>query len=269
MSEHGLPPDTPNEPPAPLDVARVREALAGLRLGNPLIYLPAIPSTNSYAAELAREGAAEGTLVTTDDQTAGRGRIGRPWKALPGQMLALSLVLRPTFPPHFLVMAAALAVAEAIEQVTSLRAGIKWPNDVLLGDHKVCGILIEVSEDVAVLGIGINVNGSFALDPELAARAMTVEQATGNQVSRETILEALLTRLDSLYEQLQSAGDAARYAIRDQWRARLAMLSQRVTVRQDASALSGVAEDVNAEGALLLRLDDGSRRVVTWGDVES
>jgi BirA family transcriptional regulator, biotin operon repressor / biotin---[acetyl-CoA-carboxylase] ligase len=269
MDTRGFPPDTPTELPPPLDVEALRASLAGLRLGNPLLYFPALPSTNSHANALAREGATEGTLVTTDDQTAGRGRIGRPWKALPGQMLALSLVLRPTFPPHFLVMASALAVVEAIEHVTSLRAGIKWPNDVLLGEHKVCGILIEVSDDVAILGIGLNVNGSFALDPDLAARAITLEQAAGYQISREALLEGLLRHLDSLYELLQTAGDEAQRTIRDLWRARLAMLGRRVTVRQDAEAISGLAEDVTADGALLLRLDDGTQRAVTWGDVES
>src|SRR5262249_54779112 len=113
-----------------LDIAALEAALQGLRLGAPLVYFPAVPSTNTHAARLAQEGAPEGTLVTTDDQTAGRGRVGRAWKSLPGQQLALSLVLRPVFPPHFLVMASALAVAKAIEENTSLRAEIKWPNDV-------------------------------------------------------------------------------------------------------------------------------------------
>ena len=99
---------------APLDVEAVQAEIVPLRLGHPFLYFPAIGSTNTHAAELAREGAAEGTLVTTDDQTAGRGRIGRVWRSLPGQQLAVSLVLRPSFPPHFLVMSSALAVAEAI-----------------------------------------------------------------------------------------------------------------------------------------------------------
>ncbi len=102
-----------------LDVEALRRELAGGRLGQPLFYLPAVGSTNTWAAELAHAGAAEGTLVTTDDQTAGRGRVGRVWKALPGQQLALSLILRPTFAPHFLVMASALAVAQAIEVIAA------------------------------------------------------------------------------------------------------------------------------------------------------
>lgn len=268
MDEHGIPPEFA-EPSPVLDVDRLNAALRDVRLGHPIVYYPAIGSTNTHAAVLAREGAADGTLVTTDDQTAGRGRIGRTWKALPGRQLALSLILRPVFPRHFLMMASALAVTEAIENVTGLEAGIKWPNDVLVGEHKVCGILIESSDDYAILGMGINVNGSLAADPELSARATTLEQAAGHQISREAIAIELLRRLDPLYAALQSGGGAAQQRVRDLWRARLAMLGRRVTIRQDSASLEGVAEDVTDGGALLVRRDDGAIDTITWGDVES
>src|SRR5262249_5795373 len=153
-----------------LDLTALEAGLGSLALGHPILYFPALGSTNTHAMQLARDGAAEGTLVTTDDQTSGRGRIGRSWLSLPYQQLALSLVLRPTFPPHFLVMASALSVADALDEATGLRPEIKWPNDVLLDGRKVCGILIESSGKSAVLGIGLNVNGSLVECPELAAR---------------------------------------------------------------------------------------------------
>jgi BirA family biotin operon repressor/biotin-[acetyl-CoA-carboxylase] ligase len=253
----------------PLDHALLRAAFAGLRLGHPLIYFPALDSTNSHAAELARAAAAEGTLVITDDQTAGRGRIGRAWKSLPGHQLALSLVLRPAFPPHFLVMASALAVAEAIETVASLTPAIKWPNDVLIGDRKVCGILIETSPGVAILGIGLNVNGSVADDAELASRATTLAEAAGRELAREDLAVALIRRLDNLYTLLASGGMAARERVRTAWRARLVTLGRRVNIRQSGADLAGAAEDVDADGALLLRRDDGVLQTITWGDVSS
>jgi BirA family biotin operon repressor/biotin-[acetyl-CoA-carboxylase] ligase len=269
MNEHDIPSPTTAHLP-PLDVSRLETALAGLHLGHPLIYYPAIGSTNTRASELAQEGAAEGTVVTTDDQTAGRGRIGRTWKSLPGQQLALSLILRPAFPRHFLMMASALAVTEAIEAATGLRAGIKWPNDVLVSERKVCGILIDSRDEYAILGIGINVNGSLAPDPELAARATTLEQAAGRAVPREAIAIELLRRLEPLYDTLQTGGDEAQQAVRDLWRARLAMLARRVTIRQDPGPpREGIAEDVTEGGALLLRRDDGTLDTITWGDVES
>jgi BirA family transcriptional regulator, biotin operon repressor / biotin---[acetyl-CoA-carboxylase] ligase len=255
--------------PSPLDVTALEAALAGLRLGTPLLYFPALPSTNTHAAELARGGATEGTLVTTDDQTAGRGRIGRTWKSLPGQQLALSLVLRPTFPPHFLVMAAALAVAEAVETVTGLRTAIKWPNDVQVDGCKVCGILIETSPGYAILGIGLNVNGSLGDDPDLAARATTLADAARHDHSREALAAELLRRLDALYAALAAGDAAARATLRMAWRARLATLGRRITVAQHDASLAGVAEDVDADGVLLLRLDDGTLRPITWGDVQS
>src|SRR5690242_15101662 len=118
--------DSPENTTHLLDLAALEVGLAPVTLGHPLIYHPALGSTNSTAMALARQGAAEGMLVTTDDQTAGRGRMGRAWQSLPNEQLALSLVLHPTFPPHFLVMASALAVAEAIEVTTGLQPGIKW-----------------------------------------------------------------------------------------------------------------------------------------------
>ncbi len=261
-------PDDVTELP-PLDLDTLQAALDGLRLGTPLRYFPALPSTNTYASELARAGAAEGTLVLTDDQTAGRGRIGRVWKSHPRQNLALSLVLRPAFPPHFLVMASALAVAAAVEAVAPVRAEIKWPNDVLITGRKVCGILIETSPGYAVLGIGINVNGSYVDDADLAARATTLAEVAGHDVSREEVAAALLKRLDALYAALSSAGEVAQRQVRAAWREQLVTLGREVTVLQNDAPVSGVAEDVDADGALLLRLAEGSLRMITWGDVSS
>ncbi len=266
---------------ASLDVAALRLGISGLRLGHPLIFFPAIGSTNTYLMGLARAGAAEGAVVTTDDQTAGRGRMGRVWKALPGQQLILSLLLRPSFPPHFLMMASALAVAEAIEREAPLTAALKWPNDVLVNGRKVCGILLEASEGAVVIGVGLNVNGSLADDAELASRATTLADECGAAISREALAITLLARLDARYHTLQAEGLAGRQAIHAAWRARLVTLGQRVIIHQRASqptaeaeesapptTLTGLATGVDADGALILLTDDGQRQTITWGDVE-
>lgn len=260
----------------PLDVESLRRALAGLRLGQRLVYLPTLGSTNTHAVELARAGAAEGTLVLTDHQTAGRGRAGRFWEPLPGQQLILSLVLRPPFAPHWLVMASALALTSAIEAVTGIEAGIeaeieaeiKWPNDVLVGGRKVSGILIESSDAFAVLGIGVNVNGSLAAHSTLAARATTLAEAVGHPLSREALATELVQELDSLYADLCNRGEPAQRELREAWRARLGTLGRRVSIRQGERTLDGLAEDVGTDGALLLRDDLGIQHVITWGDVE-
>lgn len=252
----------------PLDVAAVEVALAPLTLGHPLIYQQRLESTNSEAMRLARQGATEGTLVTTDEQTAGRGRMGRAWLSLPNQQLTLSLVLHPPFPPHLLVMASALAVAEAIEATTGARPGVKWPNDVLIAGRKVCGILIETSDGVAVLGIGINANGSLAGVADLAARATTLADALGHSIAREPLLIEILRRLDGLYATLRTGDEQAQRQLRESWRARLVTLGQHVTIQQSEHTITGVARDVDETGGLEIAADDGTRRVITWGDVE-
>jgi BirA family biotin operon repressor/biotin-[acetyl-CoA-carboxylase] ligase len=261
----------------PLRVAAIRHGLRGLELGNPIIYLPEVNSTNTYAADLVRAGAAEGTIILTDHQTAGRGRAGRTWKPLPNQQLILSFILRPSFPAHFLVMASAVAVAESIEEAEGMgaaRVEVKWPNDVLVNGRKVCGILIETSDGVAILGMGINVNGALVGDAELAARATTLAAEAGRPIEREALAITLISLLDSLYRALNEVGShgaAAQRELRDRWRARLGGLGRRVTIRQTpqlSETLEGVAEDVDSDGALLLRLDDGQLRAITWGDVE-
>ena len=171
----------------PLDVAAIEAATSELRLGKPLLYFPAIGSTSTKVMELAHEGALPGLLVMTDEQTAGRGRIGRAWKSLPGKQLEFSVLLKLEFPAQFLVMASSLAVAEAIEAVAGVPTAIKWPNDVLVAGGKVCGILIETTSDFVVLGIGLNVNGSLAADPTLSSLAITLADAVGHPISREAL----------------------------------------------------------------------------------
>ena len=231
-----------------------------------------VGSTNTYATELARHGAADGTLVITDEQPAGRGRVGRSWRSLPRQQVLLSLVLRPVFPAQFLVMAAALAVAGGIADATDLRPDIKWPNDVLHEGRKLCGILIETGASdadgpFAVLGIGINVNGTLANDSDLAGRAATLADAVGHDMSREEIAVAVLKRLDALYTLLRGGGEAAQRHVCDEWRARLVTLGKQVEIAQGGDRVAGLAEDVDEGGALLLRRPNGDLRTIFWGDV--
>ncbi len=161
-----------------------------------LLYLPTVNSTNTLAMQLAHERPEEGLVVLTDNQTAGKGRQGRRWVDVPGCNVLSSIVLLPVFPPHLLVMIASLAVVDAITATCSVTATIKWPNDVLIGDRKVAGILIETSHDptgrlIAVIGTGINVNGrieevteQLAEQAPFVARATTLETVCGHTVQR-------------------------------------------------------------------------------------
>lgn len=284
-----------------LDIQRIQENLDTHILGlrDRIVYEPIVSSTNSLAMKLAREGSEEGVVVLTDDQTAGRGRQGRHWISAPGQTVLLSTVLRPAFSPHLLVMIASLAVVEAIADTTGLTASIKWPNDVLLHEHKIAGILIETSHDhaghlFAIPGIGVNINGQIAqytgqdtvtsLQTDLtglvlANIATTLEEESGHAVSRELFIARLLLHIEERYlvlqQETQESTDMGKrnnqsgaQLIREQWRNHLSTLGKPVQVHQGTKLLSGVAEDVNDQGELLLRSRSGELISVTWGDIE-
>lgn len=153
-----------------LDVGELQRQLQTryFGVGDRLLYLPVVTSTNTVAMQLAHDRPDEGVVVLTDSQTAGKGRQGRRWVDVSGCNVLSSTLLRPLFQPYLLVMVASLAVVGAINDTTGIAATIKWPNDVLIGDQKVAGILIETSHDqsgtlVAILGIGVNVNGRLQI----------------------------------------------------------------------------------------------------------
>ncbi|HEY0754264.1 MAG TPA: biotin--[acetyl-CoA-carboxylase] ligase [Ktedonobacteraceae bacterium] len=275
-----------------LDVSLLRQSLGTqfVGVGECLVYVPEVESTNTLAMKLARARPEEGLVVLADSQTAGKGRQGRRWVDIPGCNILSSTLLRPLFPPHLLVMIASLAVVEAIEQACRLQATIKWPNDILIADRKVCGILIETSHDpagrlIAVLGIGINVNGQLhgrveqkGVEVDLATIATTLETACDHPVSREEILVYLLTAIEKNYLALQqeateppvvasSTGPAARL-LRERWQHHLSTLGRTVKVHQGDNVVEGVAEAVNENGELLLRHHSGELACITWGVVE-
>jgi len=276
-----------------LDIEKIQQTLDTIvfGVGDRLLYLPIVDSTNILAMNMALQGAEEGMVVLTDSQTAGKGRQGRRWVDMAGYSALSSTILRPLFPTHLLVMIAALAVVAAIADTCGIAATIKWPNDVLIGGRKIAGILIETSHDhlghlVAAMGIGVNVNGRIAQfieaasEPQsetsrLAAIATTLEEECGNEVSREAFLAYLLRRFEPQYLALQQEAKALPMApslisrlIREQWRNQLSTLGRTIQVRQGSMILSGVAEDVNENGELLLRCHSGERISISWGDVE-
>jgi len=256
-----------------LTIADIENRLHTSCIGSTLIYRPVIDSTNTLALQLAQEGAVEGTVVLTDDQPGGRGRQGRRWQALPGQQALLSIIAYPTFPAQFLVMCAALAVREAIALNSTLDPVIKWPNDVLVGGKKICGILIETSSRAddrlcAVVGIGLNVHGSFKEVPELAQRATTITEQGSENVSREGLIATLLERFDESYDLLQHGGAHGAWRIWKHWRDHLATLGQWVRIQQGDHLVEGMAVAVDGDGALLVRQLDGATVQITWGDVE-
>lgn len=260
-------------------------------VGDRLCYTPEVESTNTLAMRLAHERPEEGLVVLTDSQRAGKGRQGRRWVDTPGRNILSSLVLRPLFPPYLLVMIASLAVVEAIARTCEIEAAIKWPNDVLIDERKVCGILIETGHDsqgrlVAVVGIGINVNGRLqgrveqkGVEVQLSNIATTLESACGHPVQREKMLASLLAALENDYLALQQEankpsgatpfnGPVARL-LRERWQNHLSTLGRTIQVHQGSQVVEGVAEAVNDMGELQLRRRSGELVSITWGEIDS
>jgi BirA family transcriptional regulator, biotin operon repressor / biotin---[acetyl-CoA-carboxylase] ligase len=220
-----------------------------------------IDSTNRYLLGEARGGAAEGLVAVADHQTAGRGRFDRRWEAPPGSSLLVSVLLRPAphrDASHTAVMAVALALAEAVEDVAGVIAELKWPNDLVVGDRKLAGLLAEREGDALVIGAGCNVEWE-AFPPELAATSTACNLEAGRSVDRDALLDLFLARLASALDALEQV--PARY------RARLATLGRRVRVERAHDTLVGEAVDVTHDGALVVRDDDGTDELVTAGDV--
>lgn len=221
------------------------------------------------ARQLAEDKAPEGTIVIADVQSAGRGRLGRSWLS-PHGSLAMSVILRPPLDclPG-MIMVASLAVLRTIEQTTGLRCTIKWPNDVLIGGRKVCGILVESETtgkqlNYVVLGIGVNINFDTSVFPEISEIATSLSRELGRDVDKEEFTCALLFELEKLYLELLAGGYKTVY---QQWRKHLETLGKLVTIRSGEQVERGKAEEVTEKGSLLLRRADGSLVEILTGDV--
>ena len=238
---------------------RLRERGGTKYIGNETEYHDFVESTNDIAVERAREGVEEGYVVLADEQTGGRGRRERVWES-PSGGIWTSVVLRPDFAPRdasLVTLAASVAVARAVEE-TDVEPTIKWPNDVLIDGEKLCGILVEMEADAesishAVVGIGLNANAK----PRVPDSSPTSLAEHVGKVDRAVLTANLLAELEDAYE----SGDG----ILDEWRERSSTLGREVRVETPNETVEGVAESIDATGALVVSTDEGER-VVTAGD---
>jgi BirA family transcriptional regulator, biotin operon repressor / biotin---[acetyl-CoA-carboxylase] ligase len=217
-----------------------------------------VASTGSTNADLLRRGGPEGQVLVADEQTAGRGRMGRSWVSQPGASLTFSVLLRPVpVPPArrgWLPLLTGVAVAVAVRAAAGVGATLKWPNDVLAGERKLAGILAEQSGEVVVVGIGVNVAtqaDALPVSPGgLRATSLLVE---GGSVSREVLLARILRELEARYLAFRADPDVARGGLLAEYRALCATLGHSVRVElPGGQVLTGVAEDIDADGRLLV-----------------
>jgi len=234
-------------------------------------YFDYLSSTMDLAMQLGMKGAVNGTLVLAESQVKGRGRLGRNWFSPKHKGIYLSLILRPRIPPAacpILTLMSAVSICEAIKEVVGLEAQIKWPNDVLMHNKKVAGILTEMNAEVdkvnfVVIGIGLNVNND---KKSLIATATSLKEQQGQEISRLSLLQELLRRLESNYFLLEDKGPQE---IIHKWRSFTLTLGTRVKVYCQNKHLEGQAVDIDADGALLIRKDSGLIQKVSSGDVMS
>ena len=233
-----------------MDPDRIRAAFPEREI----IYFESLDSTMRVAA-----ASAPGTVVIADRQLAGLGRHGHTWHSEPGQGIYCSIVLPPA---PVLTLALGVATADAIAQSTGIHCDLRWPNDLMLDNRKVAGILVQLVNGKAIAGIGINVN-HLVFPPDLAKEAISLRQHAGRELSREEILIALLPAIDSVIGEdtetiLHLFTHASSYAA-----------GKRVTVQQPGGDISGTTAGLNPAGFLIVRKDDGTDTLILAGGVRA
>ena len=240
--------------------------------GKHICYFKELDSTNARAKQEADNGAAEGTLVVTDMQTAGRGRRGRSWNSPAGVNVYFTLILKPVYQPDkaaMVTLVMALAVAEGISLTCGMEAEIKWPNDVVVNGKKVCGILTEMNVEhgqiqYVAVGVGVNV-GLQEFPPEIADKAASLEAECGKPVSRAALAANILKAFEKYYESFLQ--ELSLSCIRDKYNGRLVNRDREVRVLDPQGEFQGIARGLNEFGELLVERDDGSVTMVFAGEV--
>lgn len=234
-----------------------------------ILQFDSLPSTNLEAAKRAAEGAPEGLVIVADEQTAGRGRLGRQWVSPKGAGLYFSIVLRAQVESEawpLITFVAALAVHDALFQCCGLQTDIKWPNDVLANNRKLCGILAETLDGGSiVLGIGVNLT-STSFPADLKNTATSVESLTGDIPDRETVLQSILRAFKNRY--LVFLKEGGREQVISDWSQRSSFAyGKRIRVKNGYEILEGITRGLEKDGALRLETSPGEIRLVRAGDV--
>ncbi len=248
----------------------LRKGLKTKSFGTKIYTFQTIDSTNSCAKAVANIGAPEGIVVISEEQTEGRGRLGRAWLANPAENLMFSLLLRPQVPPeviNLLPLYVAVATAQAIEKITGLKVECKWPNDLLINKKKVAGILIEGSiknniVEHVVVGLGVNVNQTKFPD-DLMLKATSLQLQLNKPVDRVALFKEVLSSLETHYKHSMSTGFQSVIPF---WTRRTTMLNKSILISQSGNVISGIVTGLSRDGGLVLQ-SNGSERTFFAGDV--
>lgn len=257
---------------AGVNVERLSEGLRTRFVGRNIVFNHAATSTNDIARELVEMGAEDGTVVVSETQTSGRGRLNRKWIS-PFGGLWFSIILKPRLSPSDaskLTFAAGLAVAKTLNELYDLEACTKWPNDVLVNRKKICGVLAEMSTSAetakfVILGVGVNANFEAQTLPEqLWENVTSLKTELKRNINLEHLFRMLLENLESAYLQSIESGFCS---VLEEWKTFATFLGTQVKVTEENEEWTGTALDVNVDGSLKLRLQDGTLKRIFAGDV--
>ncbi|MCM1037867.1 MAG: biotin--[acetyl-CoA-carboxylase] ligase [Roseburia sp.] len=260
------------------DVLSANEILSRLSTkwaGKTLYYAPITGSTNIDAKQYAEAGAPHGTTVVANMQTAGKGRRGRRWQSPQGNSIYMSILLKPDFAPDkasMLTLVMALSVAEAITETSGLTSGIKWPNDIVVNQKKVCGILTELNTEsdyiqYVVIGVGINVNNASPQEfpEEIRQTATSLKIESGSQILRAVLLERVLAHFEKNYDTFVTTLDLTH--LKEAYEKRLLNLDAEVKVLDPQGEFTGIARGIDKSGELIIEKEDGQIVGVYAGEV--
>lgn len=257
--------------PDVLTESAIGSQLRTKKIGGMIYAYDEIDSTNTEAKRLAEQGASDGTLITANYQSAGRGRRGRTWESPVGSTICMSVILRPDIAPvnaSMLTLVMALSVSKAIEKVSGLETQIKWPNDIIINKKKVCGILTEMSAEVdyihyIIIGCGIN-TGSMDVSPEVESKATSL-LAEGKNVNRAHLVAEVLTCFEEEYERFLKAGDLS--LLLEEYNSRLVNIGKEVKILDPLQEYHAIADGINESGELIVTKEDGTKQAVYAGEV--
>lgn len=242
-------------------------------LGRNIVYYPVCDSTQNIASSIAREGAPHGTVVISEEQTAGRGRLERSWDSSANKGIWMSVIIRPEISPQFaaqFTLVSAVAIARAMEDITKCSPDIKWPNDLLINGKKVTGILTELQADMdrvqsIIIGIGVNVNQELnAFDESIQSFATSIKIESGDEIDRVVLVAKILDYLEKYSDMYVENGFEP---IKLLWESYNCTLGKRIRANLLRETIEGVAIGITNDGVLELQLDNGEIRGIYSADI--
>ena len=253
----------------------IQRGLSTNYIGKEIFYFPELKSSNRMAKEKAlhrAEGIGEGTLIIAERQSGGKGRLGRKWFS-PAGGIWLSIILYPQLPPSYIpriTLVTAVAVVKAIKMCTQIKSQIKWPNDILINEKKVCGILTEMSAELdiinwVVVGIGINANIDHQkFTEDIQAKAVSLKEVSGKEILRVRLAQTFLQEFEKYYESLKRREFSS---ILKEWKLYSHTLGRKIRVDMGERVITGEAIDINESGALILKKEDGELAEIISGTI--